>query len=456
MSAYALQLFPSVSNSTSSKNKKVVLHSNGKCGHAPFHGKPQPNSTSEASQESRKQSVPQKQCDTEDNGWYTSPNDLIISIISASVDPIQLIQAFTAPRKYAPVPIPDPCHHNEKKGIRERIASISNTLTSGMNNLSISPDSDENWGEYCDSDDSDISVDYDCQSESSPSSSSHRASQSSEANVSTPQCPLPPSHSSPVGRTVSHMEPRQQHLDNVAPHDDAIQFTMSINFNGRKYNATRALPSFVKLRYDLMAELSNLKNHKNIRRRNTGNKQALFNKHNEEHRREPVDDENEPDVIIPELPIGGNKSRSKLEDLEHGAMAMVGMVGSGFRGLQATVCSYKPQMECWIQSVAALVPSSPTLANFLWEPIQNSEDIGRNRMDDNDKNRSAFQSIKKLSPICSQQITRKSSSRFVPSRSLQTLNSIHEASDDESECSSVAQESCENIGCNLSFEDNEE
>lgn len=41
------------------------------------------------------------------------------------------------------------------------------------------------------------------------------------------------------------------------PYEDAIQFDLSISFNGRKYTATRTLPSFIQLRNDLIRESHN-------------------------------------------------------------------------------------------------------------------------------------------------------------------------------------------------------
>jgi hypothetical protein len=77
-------------------------------------------------------------------------------------------------------------------------------------------------------------------------------------------------------------------------------------------------------------------------------------------------EEEEEELIIPELPIG---SSNKSQGVEHGAMHMMGMVGNGFRGLQEAVFAYALPMESWIRTVAALVPTSQALANFLWEPI---------------------------------------------------------------------------------------
>mmetsp|Transcript_25855 Transcript_25855/g.39641 ORF Transcript_25855/g.39641 Transcript_25855/m.39641 type:complete len:381 (-) Transcript_25855:1479-2621(-) len=361
MSAYALQFFPQV---PSFKSK------NG----SDFSGK-ESKSAKENGIKYQPYKIPSRGQGNGNSDRWCNPNDVLISIISASIDPIRLIQAFANPAKAV-------------TNVRQKIVSMSSSFT-GMN--LTTPDSDEQWGEYCDNDGSDT--------ECSTFDSSDRDNSSSSA--STPQ-------SSPTRA--------QQELDRsksttttssaaASSHDDAIQFELCISFNGRKYNATRHLPSFIKLRNDLMTELSNIKASRERRNKRQNydtyslNKEYTFS---------------EEDVVIPELPIGSGKKSGPMGELE----AMVGMVGSGFRGLQATVGSYKPQMESWIQSVAALVPSSPTLANFLWEPLGNGK-------------KSCEESIRKKPSHSSLQMSKSRSTSKFSRGSLTNLDSILEASDNE-------------------------
>lgn len=354
MSAYALQFFPQV---PSFKNKNGT-DSIGK----------ESKSSGENSTESHPDKIPTRSQGYGNSDRWCNPNDVLISIISASIDPIRLIQAAT--------------------NVRQKIVNMSSSFT-GMNLTTA--DSDEQWGEYCDNDGSDTecsTFDSSDQDDSSSSTSSPKGSPTmAQQEVD---------RSKPIVTASSAI---------ASSHDDAIQFELCISFNGRKYNATRHLPSFIKLRNDLMAELSNIKASRERR-----NKRQNYDTYS-------LDKEysfSEEDVVIPELPIGAGKKSGARGELE----AMVGMVGSGFRGLQATVGSYKPQMESWIQAVAALVPSSPTLANFLWEPLGN----GKKNCEESMRTEKSHGSLKMSKS--------RSTSKFSRG-SLTNLDSILEASDNE-------------------------
>jgi len=267
--------------------------------------------------------------------WF-HPSDLFISIKSGSIDPIRLIQGFTARR---------PSRFRRKIG--EKMATLSSSLTGVGFSLSTSiTDVDEQWGEYSD--------EYSNDNDNSPPSSPKRHDVQFRCDELDSS-----SHSSATDVSIDEFD------DDADAHNEAIQFTLSISFNGRKYTATRALPLFVKLRDDLVLELSRSKktsvrfNTSGFPRSHRNGEFSNASDHEIFHEcREKVEE-----VIIPELPIGGDKPNGDK------AGGLVGMANRGFRGMQETVCSYCPPMESWIQSVAALVPLSPTLANFLWEPI---------------------------------------------------------------------------------------
>lgn len=128
----------------------------------------------------------------------------------------------------------------------------------------------------------------------------------------------------------------------------AIEFQLSISFQGRKYNATRAFPTFVKLREDLLHEL------KGNDRRSKRNGLTKC----------PGDllDDNS----VPELP------RVLPESLGHGGYALSGVARSGFALLQSIAQHYCPEMEVWMRQVAEAFPCSQSLSRFLWEPLSSS------------------------------------------------------------------------------------
>jgi hypothetical protein len=370
MSAYALQFFPQVP----SFKTKNCSDSSGI----------ESKSAKENGIESQPDKTPTHGRGNGKSDRWCNPNDVLISIISASIDPIRLIQAFANPAKAV-------------TNVRQKIVNISSSFT-GMN--LTTPDSDEQWGEYSDNDGSDTECSTFDSSDQDNSSSSSSSPQSSPTMAQQEV-----DRSKPTITTSSAA---------ASSHDDAIQFELCISFNGRKYNATRHLPSFIKLRNDLMTELSNVKASRERR-----NKRQNYDTYS-------LDKEytfSEEDVVIPELPIGAGKKSGAMGEIE----AMVGMVGSGFRGLQATVGSYKPQMESWIQSVAALVPSSPTLANFLWEPLGNGK-------------KSCEEGIRKKSSHSSLKMSKSRSTSKFSRGSLTNLDSILEASDNEE--SEISEEIC--------------
>jgi hypothetical protein len=258
-----------------------------------------------------------------EKSWDRS-DGLFISIKSATVDPIKLIKCFTARSTSTSSPA--------KNSFRERVTSLSNSLTRFSVTSNSTDASQVQWGEYDDS---------------PPNSPSRKVRLSFDEMEETEEssevfpCPSVSGHNGAVPVIDTSKESDF--------HDDAIQFNLSISFNGRKYTATRALPTFVKLRKDLMLE-------------SKGRSTMRFNKPgvtrmsavSQESKQTQADE-----VSIPELPIGDG---SKMTNV-------VQLAGRGFRGLQDSVCAYCPDMEKWIRSVADLVPSSPSLENFLWEPI---------------------------------------------------------------------------------------
>jgi len=150
--------------------------------------------------------------------------------------------------------------------------------------------------------------------------------------------------------------------------DDALQFNIGVTLNGRNYTVIRALPSFVKLRRDVMAEISDLR------------MGTTTTTHPQQPNKSGCCSESE---TIPDLPIGHTRSSHSshsstgtnhdhndngiFDDLEGRARAVAGFAGRGFSRLQAALCTLCPEMEEWLRAVAMLCPASPSLANFLWE-----------------------------------------------------------------------------------------
>lgn len=129
-----------------------------------------------------------------------------------------------------------------------------------------------------------------------------------------------------------------------SPQEGAMQFDLSITFNGRKYTAVRSLPRILQLRQDLVEEVKE-------RRHSV-----------EQHYKCKELDS----LTIPELPRMYEGCDS---DMSPGGAT--GFVARSFSMLQSLLCSYVPVLEVWLHNVTSLVQpvDSPILRQFLWEPL---------------------------------------------------------------------------------------
>jgi hypothetical protein len=155
--------------------------------------------------------------------------------------------------------------------------------------------------------------------------------------------------------------------NNNTSHDEAIEFELSISFNGRKYNATRTMQCIVQLRNDLIWEMKTRKQwiHSQCRggggktpppqntTKNTTRSSSSSSLSTAARRKDDAFD-------IPEIPPLAGEHENKGS----------GFVGRGFSMLHAMATSYVPVMESWLRNVLTIVPQdSECLINFLWEPM---------------------------------------------------------------------------------------
>jgi hypothetical protein len=183
--------------------------------------------------------------------------------------------------------------------------------------------------------------------------------QQQQATAST----TPSDHSQASSHTRSRRRNHPQHTS-VTPQEDAMQFELSISFNGRKYTAMRTLPSLLQLRRDLMEEVENRRRiFQSVGFEPPLHPARLYADYDDDDKR--CQDQ---DVCIPELP-------RLAEDCPWTAQA-----SRGFSMLQGVLSSYAPTLEGWLRNVTKLVPpnDSPSWANFLWEPVSVPSDAGSN------------------------------------------------------------------------------
>ncbi len=233
---------------------------------------------------------------------------------------------------------------------------------------------------------------------------------------------------------------QHQSLEDKSSEDDpaAIQFELAISFQGRKYTATRAFSTFVKLRNDLLREsggggdggsnrrLRHHRNHKN-------SKSNLV----EVGRSAKDTSGTSTSSSVPELPTVSPESAG------YGGFPFTGFARSGFALLQATAKLYCPEMEKWLRQVVDAFPYSPSLSQFLWEPLASSSaswDTENNITEEAEEEEEEEEGVAtekstgyvaSKPPLHSNSKSRPSSSprktsRFTQSYSCGSLNSIEE------------------------------
>ena len=217
----------------------------------------------------------------------------------------------------------------------------------------------------------------------------------------------------------------------------AIQFELAISFQGRKYTATRAFSTFVKLRNDLLRESGDACDGISI----GGNRRSRHYLHrtksnSDERGAAKKCDGDSTSISVPELPT------VTPENAECNNYAWTGVARSGFALLQATAKLYCPEMEKWLQHVVNKFPYSPSLGRFLWEPLGgSSHNIAEEEEEDDGENNNTGKNASDVGskpPLHSPSKTRSGSnnsprktSRFTSKNSCGSLNSIVEEVHDE-------------------------
>jgi len=122
-------------------------------------------------------------------------------------------------------------------------------------------------------------------------------------------------------------------------HEENVTFELRVTFNGRRYTASRPFHRLRKLHAELVKECEIL------------------------------------GMVMPELPksdCDGNPSEK--------SHVMFPIARSGFSMIQSMMSSYAPVMEGWFSQVCLAVPTSPSLTNFLWEPLNNENETDDGRL----------------------------------------------------------------------------
>jgi len=178
---------------------------------------------------------------------------------------------------------------------------------------------------------------------------------------------------------------------NKSPQNEAIEFELSISFNGRKYTAKRTMQCIMQLRDDLIREMKHRRQWLTQEGRELSSSPSPPTTSLHLHRYDSSGNGNidssffDPKtsisniivVQIPEIPPLTGHHHHGDEDRGGDDNDTHGFVGRGFTMLHAMVTSYVPVMERWLKNVMVIVPpqDSECLLNFLWEPQDSEKDF---------------------------------------------------------------------------------
>lgn len=210
--------------------------------------------------------------------------------------------------------------------------------------------------------------------------------------------------------------------------NEAIEFELSITFNGRKYIAKRTMQCIMQLRDDLIRETRRRRQWL-IEKEDLSTSSRFQVTHRDSYDGHPH--MTQPSNLNISHISSDNRSKTKEEEDKHIDTIQIpeippftsdhdrrhlngntGFVGKGFSMLHAMVKSYVPVMEGWLKNIMEIVPQdSECLMNFLWEPATEMSSACF---------KSVLDSVNQGDQMCA------SSKTFKSSTSLTTLGSIKE------------------------------
>ncbi len=157
---------------------------------------------------------------------------------------------------------------------------------------------------------------------------------------------------------------------------EAMQFTLTVGIvsNGRRYYAKRDLASLFKFRDDLLLEQQQQRQQKEQVEYDDDTPDNS-NTHKNHKDAEDAEDSKEEHIVphsdntveIPHVPIESLTNQIKWNSQS---------IAQSFSGLQSAMKSYYPQVETWLRSIARIMPSSQVLSTFLYEPVNEQNEIG--------------------------------------------------------------------------------
>jgi len=142
---------------------------------------------------------------------------------------------------------------------------------------------------------------------------------------------------------------------------EAVEYELSISFNGKQYTAKRSFPRILRLRRELVKELhtrrNNYSGHFGVIRSFMAHPADSYDQNYKCHKDSDA-------TLIPELPSGLCSDETPNERL--------GIAGRSLNMIQSSVTGNSPRLEEWLKLVFQRVKpeTSPSLTSFLSEPVE--------------------------------------------------------------------------------------
>eukprot|EP00525_Craspedostauros_australis_P012712 CAMPEP_0198123274 /NCGR_PEP_ID=MMETSP1442-20131203/37136_1 /TAXON_ID= /ORGANISM="Craspedostauros australis, Strain CCMP3328" /LENGTH=510 /DNA_ID=CAMNT_0043782455 /DNA_START=160 /DNA_END=1692 /DNA_ORIENTATION=+ len=234
----------------------------------------------------------------------------------------------------------------------------------------------------------------------SASFSTHQQQTDTQASFQQPQHYGLSPYSSPQ-QGARHRNKSSEAAQNTLSHvdEDAIEFELAINFQGRRYTAKRTMQCLLNLREALISEM-NAKQSAWLPSMSSSSSSSLPTHVSENApRSSPHRDDSfttKSTNLIRRYTIGGgaDSGSSTFQRAENLAVATLSFidipelppimtsdfvpttfVGRSFTMLHDMLVAYCPDVECWLRNVMSIVPhDSESLANFLFEPTTQEQE----------------------------------------------------------------------------------
>jgi len=152
---------------------------------------------------------------------------------------------------------------------------------------------------------------------------------------------------------------------------EAVEYELSISYDGKKYTAKRSFPRIRRLRHELVKEVE-------TRRNNYPGTFGVIRSFvtplpSPDHTPDDCSTESDESSVIPELPA------DLCSDDDMGSASPMGLAGRTLNMIQSSATGNCPRLEEWLTTVSKVINpnTSPSFRSFLAEPLEPEECLPR-------------------------------------------------------------------------------